>query len=235
MGKKVKFYPESKKFEGWFEEPIPAKKIIPEWYKKQDSYSDGVKSMQSSGLFNSTIKSCMPVFDIISAGYILTTPVDINVEINKSDGVPKITWSINDFTPIEEHSRSQFNSYHVPKEYHMAAYKFINKWVIKTPRGYSSMFMTPVFRDDLPFFCLPAIVDTDRHPIAVNFPFFLRKGFEGTILKGTPMIQFLPFKRDSWDHKTKGHNKEDELSWKKAEGTIENRYKKYFRSIKEWK
>jgi len=234
MSKNIKFYPEDVRYEGWFDEPVPAKKLIPEWYKEQSKYIDSKKEMLDSGLFNSTIKACMPVFDVMTAGYIIKTPVDLNIEIDKSLNVPKISWSINNFIPIEEHGIKQLDKFNIKDEYHTIAYKFLNNWMVKTPKGYSSIFMTPVFRNDLPFFCLPGIVDTDTHPRAVNFPFFLRKDFEGIIYKGTPLMQIIPFKREEWTHKIKKHDAKFDMAWKQAEGTIENRYKKYFRSMKEW-
>lgn len=234
MTKTIKFFPQEKALEDWFEEPIPAKKMIPEWYKQQSNYVGGTKTMQGSGLFNSTIKACMPVFDVITAGYIIKLPVDLYIEVDRTVNAPKISWSIDDYKPIEEHSRLQFDKFNLQKEYYETAYKFMNNWMVKTPKGYSSLFVTPFLRDDLPFYCLPAIVDTDKHPLAVNFPFFLRKDFEGIIYKDTPIIQVIPFKRDSWNHETNKYDHNNTLIWKRAQGTIENRYKKYFRSIKQW-
>ena len=42
------------------------------------------------------------------------------------------------------------------------------------------------------------MVDTDKYPIPVHFPFLLKKNFEGLIKQGTPIIQVIPFKRESW-------------------------------------
>jgi hypothetical protein len=33
----------------------------------------------------------------------------------------------------------------------------------------------------------------------INFPFFLKKDFNGIIKAGTPIIQAIPFKRETWD------------------------------------
>jgi hypothetical protein len=45
------------------------------------------------------------------------------------------------------------------------------------------------------------VVDTDKHPIVINFPFVINKDFSGIIPAGTPIIQAIPFKRDTWDSK----------------------------------
>lgn len=230
----IKFYPDTKDFKQWFDAPVPAKRLIPEWYKAQDKYVGGKKVVSSeNGLMNSTVKACMPIFDIITAGYIITTPVDLNVSIN-SDGISELIWAMNDFSAISSHPIEQYDKFNVPEQFYPIGYKFTNPWIIETPKGYSSMFMTPAMRDDLPFFCLPAIVDTDEHPVPVNFPFFIKKDFEGIIPAGTPMVQVVPFKRDSWNHEVNEYTDTFWNKWKYAERKIQNRYKTFFRSSKEW-
>jgi hypothetical protein len=96
--------------------------------------------------------------------------------------------------------------------------------------------MTPVMRDDLPFYCIPAIVDTDKHPSPVNFPFFIKKGFEGIIDYNTPIIQMIPFKRESWSHKILEADEGLEyVIWQNSKRKIQNRYKTFFRTKKVWK
>jgi len=230
----INFYPEAEAYKDIFDEPVLSKSLIPEWYKNQDKYASGIKVISDkTGQFNTTIKACMPVFDVMTAGYIITTPADIHVAMN-DDGLPSFSWSINNYTCIESHALTQYDKYNTPKEFYEIGYKFINPWLIQTPKGYSSLFVSPFFRDDLPFQCLPAIVDTDNHPIAVNFPFFMRKDFEGVIPMGTPIIQIIPFKRDSWDHKVNAYDPNFRKIWNKAERKIGNRYKTFFRVLKDW-
>jgi hypothetical protein len=230
----INFYPEKEEYSEWFNSPVPAKKMIPEWYKNQDKYTLGEKVLSpETGTFNTSIKACMPIFDLITAGYIITTPADLYVSIGE-DGSASFSWAINDYSCIETHAIPQYDKFKVPEEFHPIGYKFINPWITQTPKGYSSLFIQPSIRDDLPFECLPAIVDTDKHPIAVNFPFFLRKDFQGLIPAGTPMIQIIPFKRDSWNHKINPYNKDFFGLWKKAEAKMQNRYKTFFRTLKDW-
>lgn len=231
--KTVKFYPQNKDFEGIFSEPVPSKKLIPEWYKNQTMYVGGKKEIDTNrGLFNETVKACMPVFDMTTAGYMIVLPADVYVTV--VDGIPTFSWSINNFTCIESHPSAQFDMFHVPHGFYEVGFKFINPWIIRTPEGYSSIFMHPTFRDDLPFQCLPAIVDTDKHPIAVNFPFFLKQNFEGLIPAGTPIMQVIPFKRQEWDHTIEEYDESLWKAWRRAEVKMKNRYKTFFRQIKEW-
>lgn len=219
-----------------FDPPVPAKKEIPEWYKKQHKYTNGSHlEIGDNGNPNHTIKSCMPVFDILTSGYLIKTPVDIYIE-KLADGSIKSHWSSNQIVAVEWHPVSQFNEFKIPEGYHQsAAFKFIQPWVIETPPGYSCIFMQPALREGLPFEIIPAIVDTDKHPIKINFPFFIKEDFEGLIPTGTPIAQIIPFKRENWAHKV-----EEDLSgsgknkWSKAENKIGNRYKTFFRTVKRW-
>ena len=58
--------------------PEPAKKIIPEWYKKMANYHEGA--------FNKpTIKKCLPILDALSMGYIVRLAWDVYVHKTKND------------------------------------------------------------------------------------------------------------------------------------------------------
>lgn len=172
--------------------PVPASKEIPEWYKELESYPGGKKITNGEGATSGSIKKCMPVFDAITGGYIIYTPVDIFV--SQRDGAPYYEWPSLDaiqFHPIEQApTHPAMNGFTYPK--------FINPWGIKTPNGYSTLFMQPVHRESV-FTILPGIVDTDGYTAPVNFPFVLNDTkFEGLIPEGTPMAQVIPFKRESW-------------------------------------
>ena len=77
---------------------------------------------------------------------------------------------------------------------------------------------------------LPGIVDTDRSPQPINFPFFIKKNFVGTIEVGTPVVQLIPFKRDDWKSGTGLSTKEMKTEWRRATRQSIFRYKQLFRS-----
>jgi hypothetical protein len=104
---------------------------------------------------------------------------------------------------------------------------------MRTPKGYSTLFTAPFHHYDLPFQCLPAVVDTDNHPIPVNFPFLLRKGFEGIIPSDTPIIQAIPFKRDDWESNFLKEPLEKSLGeYGKGNRKFGHRYKTFWREPK---
>ncbi len=177
----------------------------------------------------------MPVFDMMTAGYMLTLPADINIEISH-DGSPLMQWSTDGMEMITHHSPEQFSQLSVPPEYYNVGYKFMNNWIIKTKPGYSCMFIQPSQRDDLPFQIIPAIVDTDQHPVPVNFPFFLRKDYTGVLEMGMPIVQIIPFKREEWESEFSFYeNAENMIEWQRAKRKLMNRYKLNYRTPKIWK
>lgn len=211
--------------------PKPANKFIPEWYKSMDSYIGKEKKPVNNGITTATIKRCMPVYDSITAGYIITLPADLFV--SNRDGFPYYQWSnlgLIDFHPVEQAPiHPNKNGFSYPK--------FMNPWSIKTPKGYSVLFVQPFHRESV-FTILPGIVDTDTYYSPVNFPFTLNDpNFEGLIPEGTSIAQVIPFKRESWNmefgsEKTLIEQKNISL---KLQNKFFDRYKNMFWHKKEYK
>jgi hypothetical protein len=212
--------------------PKPASNFIPEWYKSLESYMGKEKKPDGNGSTNATAKRCMPVFDAITSGYIITTPAD--VYISQREGEPYYEWStlgLIQFHPVEQAPE------HPNRNGHVAYPKWINPWAIKTPKGYSTLFVQPMHRES-PFTILPGVVDTDTYTAPVNFPFVLNdKTFEGIIPKGTPIAQVIPFKREQWEMKNGGQNEFVEINkvTSKLQTKFFDRYKTMFRVNKEYR
>lgn len=235
--------------------PKPASEFVPDWYKKLESYSyngSNEKVPTEKGSTPATIKKCIPVFDSITCGYIITSFCDIFVGQIVLDSpedlestfiknkeylgkkVPYYSWPSGE--PINFHDAEQALNY--PMRNNMPSYpKWINPWGIKTPPGYSTLFIPPVHRESM-FTILPGIVDTDKYITNVNFPFILNDpNFEGLIPAGTPIAQVIPFKRDSW--KMSIGTEKDIEDCKKVNKQIRNRfwdgYKNIFRVKKDYR
>lgn len=174
--------------------PIPASRDIPEWYKKLDRYSGGEKRPSTDKVI-STIKTCIPVLDSLTAGYLIKSAADLF--IHEKQDTPKYEWAAHNL--IGFHPAHQFRGYPdtTTLDDGPPAPKFNNPWVIETPKGYSCLFIPPSHRD-LPFRILTGIVDTDTYKNPVNFPFIVKPDFEGLIPKGTVIAQVIPFKREAW-------------------------------------
>jgi hypothetical protein len=219
--------------------PQPSSKLIPDWYKNTNSYIDDIKKPDGNGKTSVTIKRCMPVFDALNAGYILVTHTDIWVTqvIENIDNPDKKTawFEWPSFDAITFHPEVQAPLH--PKATGTPVPKWINPWSIKTPPGYSTLFTPPVHRDN-PFTALPGIVDTDTYTPPVNIVFTLTDpNFEGLVPAGTPIVQVIPFKRESWEMSI-GTEKDLEEQNKihiKLRTKFFDSYKTQFRQIKEYK
>jgi hypothetical protein len=211
--------------------PKPAVKEVPDWYINTSEYVGNQGRDFVNGNTNHTIKKCMPVFDAITAGYILYTQVDI--QITQQDGFPYYTWPDQD--PIGIHLIVQAPLH--PARNGASYPKWKNPYAITTPPGYSILFTQPLHRESV-FTILPGIVDTDTYKAPVSFPFVLNDvKWEGIIPAGTPMAQVIPFKRESWKHKigSDKERQEQEKNYRKLSTIIFNSYKKQFWFKKEYK
>jgi hypothetical protein len=201
--------------------PEPALQNVPEWFKDssieitdKDKYLEDVALTDAvfkkdgkviTGAITSlhttfTIKKCMPVFDAMTAGYLIKVPQDITVFQTHSPGDDEFYTHFNwgPLSPIGAHGLDQVEGYPHNSHHKKGIPKFINPWIVKTPPGYSCLFLNPMHQD-LPFSIIPGVVDTDTFDHAVNFPFTMKdKDFDGVIKAGTPFVQIIPFKRDEF-------------------------------------
>ena len=221
--------------EGVLEKPKPASEYIPEWYKKAKSYTslDGKKTPSMDGSPMTTIKRCMPLWDMMTAGYILETPYDIYVR--QTPEGPYFQWG--EMQAVAFQTMEQFQNHPYSRDINYAV-RIVHPWSIKTPKGYSIMVMEPQHHEPGPITCAIGIVDTDDFSLPFNMFLKLRDpNFEGMIPAGTPFIQVIPFKRDNWSSKLGGEaEKKKHLSDVRKFGTVFfDRYKKFWWQRKEYK
>jgi hypothetical protein len=177
--------------------PVPSSKIMPEWYKSAKSYLNNQKK-PSVDQASVTIKKCVPVFDSITAGYLILLGRDIYCEQTESG--PFFHWRAegdNEFGKVlTQHADFQVQNH--PDNTLGHQLKIENQWMIKTDPGYSCLIIPPMHRDNQ-IVVLPGIVDTDKYYEKINLPFNLKNDtFEGMIEAGTPIAQVIPFKRESY-------------------------------------
>ena len=177
--------------------PVPIIKTLPDWYKEIPRYfgeeSDGRDRV-------GTLKNCVPFFDSMTSGYSFLTPCDI--EFYQEDGIPKVKVLDNRFKDFVG-SRGPMSPFHNPSGYSDHHFHWYPGWAIKLPDGYSALYITPLNRFELPFMLASGIIDNDKMNLNGQMPFFLREGFSGIIKKGTPYVQIIPIKRESWASEVK--------------------------------
>jgi len=182
----VKFFPKAENLD----EPISARSLLPDWYKQQPGYNH---------FDHPTIKRCIPVFDAMSSGYFLLSPSNITVDSTNHGGL--VVTCDNDFdgTLISQHDVYQYNMYPIPKGFHNHVLRINPMWGVKTPAGYSSLFIHPLHNGHRNLNALAGLIDTDNFISDGHLSFFVRSDTTFKIKKGTPLVQVIPFKRNEWE------------------------------------
>ena len=187
--------------ENSFSCPQPTIKNIPEWYRKADRFAINPETGKpwinpSDGGKIPTWKSCPAIFDVMTTGYVLKTPCDIEFYYD-NNRISARPLDQNGYGFIEE--RSPLPQFIPPMGYDDNHFAWLIDWGVVVPDGYSVLYTHPMNRFDLPFFSTNGIIDNDRVNISGTMPFFLFKGWTGIIPAGTPYSQIIPFKRESWE------------------------------------
>jgi Family of unknown function (DUF6065) len=176
---------------GVIAEPVPARTALPAWYARLPGIDHEQLSATNNGL---TVKRCLPFLDAMTVGWLL--PLAATVRLDVSDGGRQVAagWEF-DREMVSTHAAFQAagNPYE-PRP----VMKFHNPWAIRTPAGWSCLFVPPLNRPDAAFEVLSGVVDTDRYVAPVNLP-FVATAEDGvhTLAKGTPLAQVIPFRRDA--------------------------------------
>lgn len=175
-------------------QPTPAKKFLPDWYKKSETTFPDPLGGAVAGL-----KRCIPFLDSMLSGYMLVTPVDVYVSRNE-DGSLKLGWNSSDLFAdfISERPKESGEFMPRPPAHYPNHLAFRGFWGFKTPKGWSLLITQPLNRHDLPFTLTSGIVDSDKYSTSGNIPFFIKEDFIGVIPAGTPFAQLIPIKRESW-------------------------------------
>jgi hypothetical protein len=168
---------------GKIPEPVPASRAVPDWLKQLPVDHEG----------QPTIKRCAPFLQAMTAGYIIPAPFDVQF------------WCLAD-GEVVFNSAGDLPQRHLPGQqvgtpfFGSKIVKLINPWLIKTPHGYSTLFIRPFNRFDCPFVPLTGLVETDTFYEAVHFPSVCQMppGSSYTLARGTPLVQVIPILRESW-------------------------------------
>lgn len=210
--------------------PRPAVDFLPYWYKETPEYTTDERKYVD-GNTPHTIKKCIPVFDALTAGYVIPTFMD--VQVTHRGGFPWYEWkSLNGSVMFHPAEQAPIH----PSANNAPYPKWSNPWAIKTPPGYSCLFLPPMHNPNNIFTVLPGIVDTDKYFDTVNLPFVLDNvQWEGIIPAGTPMVQVIPFRRDSYKMSIGTDTSGPKEVLAKLTALLFNSYKRQFWSRKEYR
>lgn len=227
--------------------PEPSLKYVPEWYKEL-KHSKEIH----------TIKGCMPFLDSLTAGYVIKMPQDFYLKHNfkneKGENDSFFRYSYNDAHQLSARYRLNINTSNTEihgtnqlgpkcpfhqKNKELPFYKILNPFAIKTPPGYSCLFVPPLNNHDDRFEIISGIVDTDTYEGEVNLPIIINGDkyptLETVIKRGTPLAQVIPFKRESWKMVIKERPlHEGVLGFFQIKKFLVNNYKRLFWKKKKW-
>jgi len=175
---------------GVIAEPAPARTVQPTWFRRLPGLDRTELSATNNGL---TVKRCVPFLDALSVGWILPLAATVRLEVSDDGATVSAGWEF-DREMVSNHSAFQAagNPYE-PRP----LMKFHNPWTIRTPSGWSCLFVPPLNRPDPIVDVLSGVVHTDRYLAPVNFPFVaIAEDGVHTLPKGTPLVQVIPFRRD---------------------------------------
>lgn len=238
---KIRFYPFNASTAEFAPVPIPASRQLPEWYRKQPGIIKNDLAFQN-GVVNATVKKCMPVFDLLSAGYLIVAPCDIHIDATDAEKLSySIPLAIKQFQSdiFASHAPEQYDSYPIDaSKYHKTLLRVMPFWSVSTPPGYSTLFAQPFHREDSELFAMSAIVDTDKFISEGHLSFLVKKDFSGVIKQGTPLVQVIPFKREDWESEIVSVEESNQKLFSQRlnlRSTFVNGYKDKFRSKKDYK
>lgn len=229
---------------GWevYPKPYPAATAVPSWwkdstpYKITDNNPDGKKFFVENLGANTTFKKCTPMLDALTAGYIV--PLYTDVQMRWTPNGPLVTWRVKGSDVFSPHGpEGKVPGLEIPTGYSDYIFKYNNTWIPKTPPGYSVLITSPFGYRNLPFYAIPAIVDSDKSSLEIVPPMWIKQNFEGIIEKGTPMFQVIPFKRESWKTEFDFYpeNEYQKITDKTFNSTLVNHYIKNVWSRKTFK
>jgi hypothetical protein len=192
--------------------PSPAIKNLPEWYRS-------AKKFDKEDI--PTFKACASFLDALAAGYNFLFPCDINIDVIDNN----LNITIDERYKHLFQMRAPMDNLATPYGCYDNHFAFIPQWGVQLPEGYSALYIHPLNMFDLPFVVTNGIIENDKIINPGAIPFFIRSDFRGTIKKGTPFVQVIPFKRDNWNSNILLEDKDKMME-------ISNENSKKFRSIK---
>lgn len=220
--------------------PIPAKKMIPDWYKNvnENCLSDDLimdaKFLSENRIETyKTIKSCVPVLDYLTSGYIIRSHSQILLTPKMINEDTKNFWWKSSDTRLDSHIHNQCPvSIDGIKNVYM---KYMNSWKVKVPRGYSCLFYQPKFFLEDRYVLFPSIVDCDTFDSYVHFPGYVKTDKSFYINPGDPIMIVFPFKREDWKSDVRLELEDNRRSLSKLNHFLYDRYKKLFHVRKSYK
>jgi hypothetical protein len=233
----IEFYTEVKGLEG-IEEcvPKPTKKYMPDWFKNMPGHAQANNIEESVYPATKTVKSCPSFPDYFSQGFVVPMWADATIKYN--DVSKSWEWRCgapnNSPYHIEVHGHPQFLD-HTKASFlgdEMSfVFKFVSPWRIRTPKGYSVLQLPMYYHFENEFSVLPGVIDTDIwHEVNQQITYHGRNK-EVFIPRGTPLAQYIPFKRDTFTAKVDNITEEMRDKVKEINAETQTKFSGVYREV----
>ena len=172
--------------------PFPANRGVPDWLKNMPA--DASTGLPAEPVVP-TVKRCPPFLEAITCGYILPLAAEV-VLTATPQGLHARTIGL-DVPLLSAHHAAQYAGSPFARA---PLVKVHNPWIVRTPPGYSSLFLPPLNRFLGPLSPLCGVVETDTYYREVHFPSIcsIAPGATVRLPSGMPVVQVIPFRRDAW-------------------------------------
>lgn len=173
--------------------PIPARKAFPSWVS-QIPRTDPIFE-------SSTVRRCPGIIDYLSSGFVLPMWADTRLQYNPTSGEWRTqSGHHGNLTKWEIHGQEQFLDYvqaqHLGREVKLV-FKSLSPWRIITPPGWSVLQLPLQYHFDNPFAIMAGVIDTDIYHEINQQVMYFGDGEDILIERGTPLVMYVPFKRES--------------------------------------
>jgi hypothetical protein len=209
--------------------PKPSKSFIPEWFKNapQSHYKNSEFHMESK-----TVKMCPALPDFFSMGYVLPMWADTIIQFDKETDMwkAKSGRDADHFFKWEVHSNKQFIDL-VPEGVHALGtkssmiFKPISPWRLITPPGYSVLQIPMFYHYDRNWSTIPGVIHTDIYHELNQQILYHGNGEEVFIKRGTPLVQYIPFKREKFNLEFSDMNQEEALIFDRNDLYLASKFK----------
>lgn len=213
--------------------PKPMKAFTPSWWKDMPAQAEPDNRLAK------TVKVCPSFPDFFSLGYVIPMWTDTLLQYDWKSKTYKFEYGQmvlgQEGTQhgVSTHTNSQLLD-HTPTANFLGkssnfVFKFICPWYAKTAPGYSLMQLPMFYNFNGDFSVMPGVIDTDIHHVLNQQVVYHGDGEEIFIKKGTPIAQYIPFKRSSYTATSQAFTpefkEENDISLFKIASSFEGAYR----------
>lgn len=200
--------------------PQPSENFIPDWFNKVPNYK---VDANTTLLRRATTKSCPSFSDTFKEGFIIPAPCDIWLKVDENGGW---AWQTNNgYVECEIHHNDLMVDY-LPKSSNVRqVFKLMLPFTIHTPKGVWIRQVPMFWNYNTDFHIAYGQFNTNKiHQVNLQIHYTSDKD-EILIKQGTPLGQYVPFRKEKFDIKLVKQNKKYKLAEGKYIWAVTSRFK----------